>query len=145
MLHILGDIHRQRGELSRSEEAYRRAVPGERVPYPGLALLRLAQGQIDSAGAAIRHVAEAVRDDAERAPALDGQVEIALAGNDVAEARRAAGELGDLASRMAAPILAAASRRAARAASGSARRPTAHQGVASISTSVSTNAVISSA
>ena len=39
------ELHRLRGETSQAEEAYRRASRWGREPQPGLALLRLAQGQ----------------------------------------------------------------------------------------------------
>ncbi len=112
VLHVLGDIHRQRGDVARAEEVYRQAVAGERAPRPGLALLRLGQGQLEAARAAIRHVIEVVRDDADRAPALDAQVEIALAGGDLPAARQAAEELAAIAARVPAPFLGAVSQRA---------------------------------
>jgi len=112
VLQVLGDVHRQRGELAEAEVAYRQAAAGARTPNPGPALLRLAQGQLETARAAIRHVVEEVHGDAERAPALDAQVEIALSANDLPAARQAAGELEAIAGRVAAPLLAAISRRA---------------------------------
>lgn len=127
VLHVLGDIQRQRGELAGAEETYRQAAAGARTPYPGLALLRLAQGQLEAARAAIRQVTEVVRDDAERAPALDAQVEIALAANDLVAAHQAADELAAIAARVAAPFLGATSRRASGAvllAEGDARAAT---------------------
>ena len=53
----LAELHRLRGEFAKAEEAYRRASQFGREPQPGLALLRLAQGQVDAAAAAIRRVA----------------------------------------------------------------------------------------
>ena len=50
------DVHRLRGDFAAAEEAYREASRGGREPQPGLALLRLAQGDIDAAAAAIRRV-----------------------------------------------------------------------------------------
>ena len=41
----LAELHRLRGETAEAEEAYRRASRWGREPQPGLALLRLAQGQ----------------------------------------------------------------------------------------------------
>ena len=52
----LGEIHRLRGEFTKAEAAYARANERGRKPYPGLALLRLAQGQIDAAAVSIRGV-----------------------------------------------------------------------------------------
>ena len=49
----LAELHRLRGETAEAEEAYRRASRWGREPQPGLALLRLAQGQPATAQAAI--------------------------------------------------------------------------------------------
>ena len=51
-----GEVHRLRGEFSAAEEAYRDASRCGCEPQPGLALLRLAQGNGDAASAAIRRV-----------------------------------------------------------------------------------------
>ena len=50
------EIHRLQGEFDAAEEAYRKAGHGGREPQPGLALLRLAQGDRAAAAAAIRRV-----------------------------------------------------------------------------------------
>src|SRR5215217_7884303 len=49
-----GELHRLRGEAAEAEAAYRQASRWGREPQPGLALLRLAQGQAAAAGAALR-------------------------------------------------------------------------------------------
>jgi Flp pilus assembly protein TadD len=46
--------HRWRGELDSAERAYRQAATFGRDPQPGLALLRLAQDQLEAASAGIR-------------------------------------------------------------------------------------------
>ena len=51
-----GEVHRLRGEFAAAEEAYREASRCGWEPQPGLALLRLAQGNGDAAAAAIRRV-----------------------------------------------------------------------------------------
>ena len=51
-----GELHRLRGEFAQAEEAYRQASDFGRKPQPGLAQLRLAQGQVDAARAAICRV-----------------------------------------------------------------------------------------
>jgi hypothetical protein len=51
-----GEIHRLRGERVLAEEAYREASRCGWEPQPGLALLRLAQGDNAAAAAAIRRV-----------------------------------------------------------------------------------------
>ncbi|HET8861670.1 MAG TPA: hypothetical protein VFM94_00280, partial [Solirubrobacterales bacterium] len=49
----IGEIRRRLGDFAAAEEAYRRADELGRDPQPGLALLRLAEGKIDVAVAAI--------------------------------------------------------------------------------------------
>jgi tetratricopeptide (TPR) repeat protein len=48
------ELHRLRGQFVKAEEAYRQASRWGREPQPGLALLRLGQGQVDAAAAAHR-------------------------------------------------------------------------------------------
>ncbi len=91
------EIHRLRGEFAEAEDAYRAASELGCEPQPGLALLRLAQGQTDAASAAIRRVTNATTDRLRRARLLPAHLEIMLATGDVEEARRARDELRDLA------------------------------------------------
>ena len=97
------ELHRLRGEFAEAEEAHRQANQWERTPQPGFAQLRLAQGQIDAANTAIRHVAEAVREPGQRARVLDAYVEIVLAAGDVPAARAAVDELAEISARLNAP------------------------------------------
>jgi len=120
----LAELHRLRGEAAEAEEAYRRASRWGREPQPGLALLRLAQGQPAAAQAAIRRALEEAVDLPDRARLLPAAAEIALAVGDRAAARAAAGELAETAGRLDAPLLgatAAAARGAVRLADGDAR------------------------
>ena len=55
-LYLQAELHRLRGEFAQAEEAYRQASQSGREPQPGLAQLRLAQGKVDAAAAAIRRV-----------------------------------------------------------------------------------------
>jgi ATP/maltotriose-dependent transcriptional regulator MalT len=105
----LGELHRLRGEFAKAEAAYARANERGRKPYPGLALLRLAQGQIDAAVVSIRGVLVDTRAPSARARALAAAIEILLAARDLDNARAATGELTDIASRIGAPLLHAAS------------------------------------
>jgi len=105
----VGEIHRLRGEFTKAEAAYARANERGRKPYPGLALLRLAQGQIDAAAASIRGVLADTRAPAARARVLAAANEILLAAEDLDNARTATSELTDIASRIGASLLHAAS------------------------------------
>ncbi len=52
------ELHRLRGEAADAEEAYRDANRLGRAPQPGLALLRLDQGRVAAAAAAIRRAVD---------------------------------------------------------------------------------------
>ena len=105
----LGEIHRLRGEFSKAEEAYTRAHERGRKPQPGLSLLRLTQGHVDAAAAAIRGVLLDTRARAARARMLAAAVEILLAADDPASAREASAELSEIATSFGAPLLSGAS------------------------------------
>ena len=100
-----GELHRLRGEVAKAEEAYRQASQRGRTPEPGLALLRLAQGQVEAAMAAIRRAVDETRSPQIRPRVLAAYVEIALAANELPAARAAATELSELAATLDAPYL----------------------------------------
>ena len=102
-----GEVHRLRGEFAPAEEAYRAASREGYEPQPGLALLRLAQGDRDAAAAAIRRALAENPGRIRRARLLPGHIEIMLAVSDVAEASRACGELEAIADVCAAGVLSA--------------------------------------
>ena len=87
------ELYRLRGEFQKAEELYRRASQAGRNPHPGLALLRLAQGQVEASAVAIRHELEQRRSPAVRAEILRAAVEILLAVKDTAAAHSNAEEL----------------------------------------------------
>jgi DNA-binding CsgD family transcriptional regulator len=91
-----GEVHRLRGEFAAAEEAYRDASRCGWEPQPGLALLRLAQGNNDAAAAAIRRVAGETTERFKRARLLPAYVEIMLAVGDIEEARSACRELEEI-------------------------------------------------
>lgn len=101
-----GELHRLRGEFTEAEEAYRASSKWSREPRPGLALLRLAQGQTDAAVTNARGLLEEVKDDA-RPDVLAAWTEIALAAGDVTSARAAADELARIAKTSDATLLSA--------------------------------------
>ncbi len=92
-----GEIHRMLGDYGAAEEAYREASGRGREPQPGLALLRLAQGEPDAAAAAIRRASVETAEISKRAKLLPAYVEIMLAARDLDAARDASDELGSLA------------------------------------------------
>jgi len=101
----LAELNRLRGEFAKAEEAYRQASQWGRTPQPGLARLRLAQGQIGAAEAANRRVVDEAQDRVARSQVLAAYVEIVLAANDVPAARAAAKELSEIAADVDAPFL----------------------------------------
>ncbi|MGH2355600.1 MAG: DNA-binding response regulator, partial [Chloroflexota bacterium] len=103
------ELHRLRGAFVKAEAAYRQATTWGRDPQPGLALLRLAQGQVEAAAAAIRRAVDEARDRTSRSRLLAGHVEIMLAANDVPAARATADELSAVAADLDVPFLHAVS------------------------------------
>jgi DNA-binding CsgD family transcriptional regulator len=101
----LAELHRLRGRFAEAEEAYRQASRWGREPQPGLALLRLAQGQVDAAAGATRRVMGEAPDRVTRCRMLPAHVEIMLATGDVQAARGAADELSRIAGELDAPLL----------------------------------------
>lgn len=89
----IGEVRRLRGDLDGAEEAFRRAHELGRDPQPGLALVRLAQGRVDSAAASIATAVAGTDEPLPRARLLAAQVPIALAAGDPDSARAAAAEL----------------------------------------------------
>ena len=92
-----GEVHRLRGEFDAAEAAYRQASLLGREPHPGLALLRLAQGNGKAAAAAIRRAVGESTQPLKRAALLPAYVEIMLAGGDVEVARSACRQLEEIA------------------------------------------------
>lgn len=92
-----GEILRLRGEHTAAEEAFRCAARGGCEPQPGLALLRLAQGDGAAAAAAIRRMLEETDDPARRAGLLGPCTGIMLATNALEAASEAAAELSAIA------------------------------------------------
>lgn len=99
----LGTIRLRKGDLAGAEEALLAAHEHTWSPHPGLALLRLEQGDVGAAGRLIADAVEHPIDipSKERppfgqlrlAPLLDAQAEIAYASGDAATTRKAADRL----------------------------------------------------
>ena len=83
-----GEVRRLRGEFTLAEAAYRTASGLGREPQPGLALLRLAQGKLDSAAATIRRAVSESPRGLSRVALLPAYVEIMLAAGDMDAAAR---------------------------------------------------------
>jgi DNA-binding CsgD family transcriptional regulator len=99
------ELLRLRGELDAAEEAYRDAARLGWEPQPGLAQLRLAQGRVEAAAAAIRRAGTETTEPVRRATLLPATVEIMLAVGDVDAAAAACAELDDLVRRFDVPML----------------------------------------
>jgi ATP/maltotriose-dependent transcriptional regulator MalT len=91
-LYVQGDLHRLRGDFAAAERAYRAAAKEGVQPQPGLALLRLAQDDVDAACAAIRRVVGESRHPLKRAALLPAYADNALAAGEDEEAERASDE-----------------------------------------------------
>jgi DNA-binding CsgD family transcriptional regulator len=91
--YVRGEVARLRGDFAVAEDAYREAIAHGRDPQPGLALLRLAQGNTRAADAAIRRVEAASAEPAARARVLPAFVEIMVAADDLEAAIAACDEL----------------------------------------------------
>jgi ATP/maltotriose-dependent transcriptional regulator MalT len=96
--YAVGEVLRHRGALVEAERAFVRAQQLGWDPHPGMALLRLAQGRVDAAAAALRSaLAAPTVDRYGRARLLAAQVEVAIAAGSLEEARSAARELAAIA------------------------------------------------
>jgi len=105
----LGRIRLRRGDIDGAEQALMAAHRAGWDPQPGLALVRLAQGDLATASASIRDALERPLrvpskelppdTDLQRAPLLEAQVEIEIAAGNVDKARSAADELRLVAAR----------------------------------------------
>ncbi|HSM04312.1 MAG TPA: LuxR C-terminal-related transcriptional regulator [Longimicrobiales bacterium] len=102
-----GELHRLRGDLDQAEAAFADASRAGRVPQPGLALLRLAQGQGDVAMAMLRRSLAETPSPLGRLRLLPAQVEVSLATGDQDTARAACEELASIAAAYPSPVLGA--------------------------------------
>ena len=113
----LGGIRLRRADIEGAEEALLAAHRAGWDPQPGLALVRLAQGDAAAAAASIRDALEHPMrvpfkerppdTDLQRAPLLEAQIETEIAVGDIARARSAADELTRVAARFASKALVA--------------------------------------
>jgi len=116
-LNELGRIRLHQRDVAGAEEALLAAHRAGWDPQPGLALVRLAQGDVATAAASIQDALEnplrvpskerPPNTHLQRAPLLEAQVEIAIAAGDLDRARSAADELEHIAARYDSKALAA--------------------------------------
>jgi ATP/maltotriose-dependent transcriptional regulator MalT len=102
-----GEVHRLRGEGTAAVSAYRDASRRGREPQPGLALLRLAQGDHAAAVNLLRRALAETDQPGERLVLLPACVEIMLAAGELDEAHVASFELERLIHAEECPALAA--------------------------------------
>ena len=91
-----GEAHRHRGDFASAEAAFREAGNAGCDPQPGLALLRLAQGNGDAAAAAIRRAVGEATDSLRRAGMLPAYVQIMIAVGNMEMARAACADLEEI-------------------------------------------------
>jgi DNA-binding NarL/FixJ family response regulator len=103
-----GEVHRLQGRFEAAEAAYREAMERRLEPQPGLALLRLAQGNGAAAAAAIRRAAVETTQPLKRAALLPAYVRIMTARSDLEAAGAACRELDGIAERQGSELLRAA-------------------------------------
>ena len=113
----LGRIRLRTGDITGAEEALLAAHHVGWDAEPGLALVRLAQGDVDTAAASIRDALDSPSlvpskelppsTDLRRAPLLEAQVDIGIAAGDIDRARLAADELEVVAARFQSKALVA--------------------------------------
>lgn len=111
-LYEQGEVLRLLGELGAAEDAYRRASQIGRDPQPGLALLRLLQGDKDAAVASMARAVAESSQPLERARLLAAQVEILVEAGDLDGAESAVRDLTEIASNRDSPFLEATGRQA---------------------------------
>jgi DNA-binding NarL/FixJ family response regulator len=96
-LYQRGELHRLRGELTDAERVYRAASQQGREPAPGFALLRLAQGSVGAAVAAVRRMIEESHGRLTRPVILAAAVEVLLGAGEIEAARTVSAELAEVA------------------------------------------------
>jgi DNA-binding CsgD family transcriptional regulator len=111
-IYELAELDRLRGAFQSAEVGYREAGSWGRLPEPGHALLRLAQGDVEAATTAIRRAQAEAVDDLGRSRLLEPAVEIALTADDIVTARESADRLAAMAAQADAPLLQAMALRA---------------------------------
>ncbi|HEV3407282.1 MAG TPA: adenylate/guanylate cyclase domain-containing protein [Gaiellaceae bacterium] len=105
----IGEVRLRMGDVAAAEEAFTQAHELGRDPQPGLALLRLAQQNVEGAASCIESALDDESRDLHRARLLPVDVSGALAAGDLERARAAATELEEIAHTYGTDALRAAS------------------------------------
>lgn len=92
-LYEIGEIRLRMGDLAAAEDAFRQANELGRVPQPGMAVLRLREGDAEAALASIRRALSEAAEPLARLRLLPSAVEIAVEAGDLAAAGATADEL----------------------------------------------------
>jgi DNA-binding CsgD family transcriptional regulator len=100
-----GELHRLTGAFAEAESAFDEARRAGREPQPGLALLRLVQGNVTAAAAAIRRALAETGDPLQRGRLLPAHIEIMIEAGALEEARASCEELQRLARSCDSPVL----------------------------------------
>ena len=101
------EVLRRQGEFAAADAAYRDANACGRQPQPGLALLRLVEGDAGAAAASLRRALAETVLPLERSRLLPAYAEVMLALDDHDEARTACRELTEISSEFPSPMLGA--------------------------------------
>ncbi len=108
----LAEIHRMRGEFEQAAESYREVIRDGGDPMPGLALLRVAQGDAEAALVSLGDAIADTEDPYHQVALLPAYVEIAIAAKHSTEAHDAAESLAQIATATGADVHAAWAMRA---------------------------------
>ena len=96
--YLIGDLHRMTGDIDLAEEEFTRAHQLGRVPQPGLARVRMAQGRLDAAIRGLRLALDPTpAAPLQRAELLGALAEAHLQADEVDAAAAAAAEVGEVA------------------------------------------------
>lgn len=103
----LGEVRRLRGEGGAAEDAYRRAAEHGCPTQPGLALLRLAQGDLHAASTGVRRALTEVTAKPDRLDLLKAAVTIHLEEGKIEAARDALTEFEEFTGELTTPVIGA--------------------------------------
>ena len=102
----LGDIRLGMGEIDAAEDAYRQANEMGVSPQPGLAMIQVLRGKPEAAAKALaRTLADQGLGPMDKAKILPAQIDVSLSLGDLGTARKAAGELQEIAAPHTSPAL----------------------------------------